>query len=42
MIITTLGAVAMVIAIVFNESYPLRVALGVVLGIAAIALIDEA
>jgi len=44
MIVTTLGAVATVIAsaIVFKESYPPRVALGVVLGIAAIALIGEA
>ena len=44
MIVTTLGAVATVIAsaIVFRESYPPRVALGVALGIAAIALIGEA
>jgi len=44
MIITTLSAVATVIAsaIVFKESYPPRVALGVALGIAAIALIGEA
>ena len=44
MIVTTLGAVATVVAsaILFKESYPPRVALGVVLGIAAIALIGEA
>jgi len=44
MILTALGAVATVIAsaIVFKESYPPRVALGIVLGIAAIALIGEA
>ena len=44
MILTTLGAVATVIAsaIVFKESYPPRVALGIVLGVAAIALIGEA
>jgi len=44
MILTTLGAVATVIAsaILFKESYPPRVALGIVLGIAAIALIGEA
>ena len=44
MILTTLSAVATVIAsaIVFKESYPPRVALGVVLGIAAVALIGEA
>jgi len=44
MIVTTLGTVATVIAsaIVFKETYPLRVAVGVVLGIAAIALIGEA
>jgi len=44
MIVTTLGAVATVVAsaIVFKESFPPRVALGVVLGIAAIALIGEA
>jgi len=29
-------------AIVFKESYPPRVALGIVLGVAAIALIGEA
>jgi len=44
MIVTTLGAVATVIAsaILFKESYPPRVAIGVVLGIVAIALIGEA
>ena len=44
MIVTTLSAIATVIAstIVFKESFPPRVALGVVLGIAAIALIGEA
>jgi len=44
MIVTTLSAVATVVAsaIVFKESFPPRVALGVVLGIAAIALIGEA
>jgi len=44
MIVTTLSAVATVAAsaIVFKESFPPRVALGVVLGIAAIALIGEA
>jgi len=43
-IVTTLSAVATVVAsaIVFKESFPPRVALGVVLGIAAIALIGEA
>jgi len=44
MILMTLSAVATVIAsaIVFKESYPPRVALGIVLGVAAIALIGEA
>jgi len=44
MILMTLSAVATVIAsaLVFRESYPPRVALGIVLGIAAIALIGEA
>jgi len=44
MIVTTLSAVATVVAsaLVFKESFPPRVALGVVLGIAAIALIGEA
>jgi drug/metabolite transporter (DMT)-like permease len=44
MILMTLSAVATVIAsaIVFKESYPPRVALGIVLGIAAVALIGEA
>jgi len=44
MILMTLSAVATVIAsaIVFKESYPPRVALGIVLGLAAIALIGEA
>ena len=44
MIVTTLSAVATVVAsaLVFKESFPPRVALGIVLGIAAIALIGEA
>jgi len=44
MILMTLSAVATVIAsaIVFKESFPPRVALGVALGVAAIALIGEA
>jgi len=44
MIVTTLSAVATVVAsaIVFKESFPPRVALGIVLGVAAIALIGEA
>jgi len=44
MIVTALSAVATVVAsaMVFKESFPPRVALGIVLGIAAIALIGEA